>query len=146
MLMPFRVQEIMDAGGIYCGENAISHNLIMCNKEKLLNPNSFLLGVPGSGKSFNAKIQIVFLALATQDDILICDPEREYASLVEAMGGEVVRIAAGSRDHINAMDMVDGYGDGGDPVIEKSQFILSLFEQLDKKESMQRNVPLLTDV
>ena len=133
VLMPFRVQEIMDAGGIYCGENAISHNLIMCNKEKLLNPNSFLLGVPGSGKSFNAKMQIVFLALATQDDILICDPEREYASLVEAMGGEVVRIAAGSRDHINAMDMVDGYGDGGDPVIEKSQFILSLFEQLDKK-------------
>lgn len=57
----------------------------------------------------------------------------ENASLVEAMGGEVVRIAAGSRDHINAMDMVDGYGDGGDPVIEKSQFILSLFEQLDKK-------------
>ena len=104
VLMPFRVQEIMDAGGIYCGENAISHNLIMCNKEKLLNPNSFLLGVPGSGKSFNAKMQIVFLALATQDDILICDPEREYASLVEAMGGEVVRIAAGSRDHIN------GYG------------------------------------
>ena len=91
VLMPFRVQEIMDAGGIYCGENAISHNLIMCNKEKLLNPNSFLLGVPGSGKSFNAKMQIVFLALATQDDILICDPEREYASLVEAMGGEVVR-------------------------------------------------------
>ena len=133
VLMPFQVQEIMDAGGIYCGENAISHNLIMCNKEKLLNPNSFLLGVPGSGKSFNAKMQIVFLALATQDDILICDPEREYASLVEAMGGEVVRIAAGSRDHINAMDMVDGYGDGGDPVIEKSQFILSLFEQLDKK-------------
>ena len=56
------------------------------------------------------------------------------------------RIAAGSRDHINAMDMVDGYGDGGDPVIEKSQFILSLFEQLDKKGSMRRNVPLLTDV
>ena len=58
VLMPFRVQEIMDAGGIYCGENAISHNLIMCNKEKLLNPNSFLLGVPGSGKSFNAKMRL----------------------------------------------------------------------------------------
>lgn len=55
VLMPFRTQEIMDEGGIYCGENAISHNLIMCNKEKLLNPNSFLLGVPGSGKSFSAK-------------------------------------------------------------------------------------------
>lgn len=133
VLMPFRVQEIMDEGGIYCGENAISHNLIMCNKAKLLNPNSFLLGVPGSGKSFSAKMLIVFLALATGDDILICDPEREYASLIEAMGGEVIRIAAGSRDHINAMDMVEGYGDGGNPVIDKSEFVLSLFEQLDKK-------------
>ena len=132
VLMPFRVQEIMDSGGIYCGENAISRNLIMCNKEKLMNPNSFLLGVPGSGKSFSAKMLIVFLALATGDDILICDPEREYASLIEAMGGEVIRIAAGSPDHINAMDMVDGYGDEGNPIIEKSEFVLSLFEQLDR--------------
>ena len=131
VLMPFRVQEIMDEGGIYCGENAISHNLIMCNKANLLNPNSFLLGIPGSGKSFNAKMLIVFLALATQDDILVCDPEREYAALVEAMGGEVIQIAAGSKDHINAMDMVEGYGDGGNPLIDKSQFVLSLFAQLD---------------
>jgi len=131
VLMPFRVQEIMDEGGIYCGENSISHNLIMCNKANLLNPNSFLLGIPGSGKSFNAKMLIVFLALATQDDILVCDPEREYAALVEAMGGEVIQIAAGSKDHINAMDMVEGYGDGGNPLIDKSQFVLSLFAQLD---------------
>ena len=131
VLMPFRVQEIMDEGGIYCGENAISHNLIMCNKANLLNPNSFLLGIPGSGKSFNAKMLIVFLALATQDDILVCDPEREYAALVDAMGGEVIQIAAGSKDHINAMDMVEGYGDGGNPLIDKSQFVLSLFAQLD---------------
>ena len=131
VLMPFRVQEIMDEGGIYCGENAISHNLIMCNRANLLNPNSFLLGIPGSGKSFNAKMLIVFLALATQDDILVCDPEREYAALVEAIGGEVIRIAAGSKDHINAMDMVEGYGDGGNPLIDKSQFVLSLFAQLD---------------
>ena len=131
VLMPFRVQEIMDEGGIYFGENAISHNLIMCNKAKLLNPNSFLLGVPGSGKSFSAKMLIVFLALATEDDILVCDPENEYAALVEALGGEVIRIAAGSRDHINAMDMVEGYGDGGNPIVDKSEFVLSLFEQLE---------------
>lgn len=133
VLIPFRVQEIMDTGGVYCGENAVSNSLILCNKAKLLNPNAFLLGVPGSGKSFSAKEWITFLALATDDDILVCDPEREYASLIGAMGGEVIRIAAGSRDHINALDMVEGYGDGGNPVIDKSEFVLSLFEQLDKK-------------
>ena len=130
VLMPFWVQEIQDSGGVYFGDNAISRNLILCNKAKLQNPNAFLLGIPGSGKSFSAKELIVFLALATQDDILVCDPEREYAALIEAMGGEVIRIAAGSKDHINALDMADGYSDG-DPIAEKSEFILSLFEQLD---------------
>ena len=51
--MPFKVQEIMDKGGIYFGENAISHNLIMCNKANLLNQSAFLLGVPG-GASLSA--------------------------------------------------------------------------------------------
>lgn len=33
--------------------------------------------------------------------------------------------------HINAMDMVEGYGDSGNPIVDKSEFVLSLFEQLD---------------
>ena len=133
VLNPFRVQEIFDKGGIYYGENAISHNLIMVNKANLLNQSSFLLGVPGSGKSFSAKELITFLALSTEDDILICDPEAEYSALVNSMGGQVISISASSKDHINAMDMTEGYGDGVNPVVDKSEFILSLFEQLDKK-------------
>lgn len=133
VLNPFHVQEIQDKGGVYYGENAISHNLIMINKANLLNQSSFLLGVPGSGKSFSAKELIAFLSLSTDDDILICDPEGEYSALVKAMGGEVIGISASSKDHINAMDMTDGYGDGANPVIDKSEFVLSLFEQLDKK-------------
>ena len=49
----------------------------MCNKAKRLNPNAFILGVPGSGKSFSTKELIAVLALSTEDDIVICDPERE---------------------------------------------------------------------
>ena len=96
VFMPFKVQEIQDKGGIFFGENAISHNLIMCNKANLLNQSAFLLGVPGSGKSFNAKELITFLILNTDDDILICDPEGEYAPLAEAMGdiSSVIRVAA----------------------------------------------------
>ena len=84
VFIPFKVQEIQDAGGIYFGENAISHNLIMCNKANLLNQSAFLLGVPGSGKSFAAKELITFLMLNTEDDILICDPEGEFSPLVKA--------------------------------------------------------------
>lgn len=134
VLIPFKVQEIMDKGGIYFGENAISHNLIMCNKENLLNQSAFVLGVPGSGKSFSVKELIAFLILNTEDDILICDPEGEYAPLVEAMGdvGSVVRVSAGGRDRLNAMYMVDGYGENN-PIVVKSEFIMSLIEQIDKK-------------
>ena len=133
VFMPFKVQEIMDRGGIYFGENAISHNLILCNKANLLNQSAFLLGVPGSGKSFNAKELITFLILNTDDDILICDPEGEYAPLVQAMGnrGTVIHVSAGGRDRLNAMYMVDGYGENN-PIVVKSQFILSLIEQIDK--------------
>ena len=134
VFMPFKVQEIMDKGGIYFGENAISHNLIMCNKENLLNQSSFVLGVPGSGKSFSVKELIAFLIMNTNDDILISDPEGEYAALVEAMGkvGTVVRVSAGGRDRLNAMYMVDGYGENN-PIVVKSEFIMSLIEQIDKK-------------
>ena len=134
VFIPFKVQEIMDKGGIYFGENAISHNLIMCNKENLLNQSAFVLGVPGSGKSFSVKELITFLILNTEDDILICDPEGEYAPLVEAMGdlGSVIRVSAGGRDRLNAMYMVDGYGENN-PIVVKSEFIMSLVEQIDKK-------------
>ena len=134
VFIPFKVQEIMDKGGIYFGENAISHNLIMCNKGNLLNQSAFVLGVPGSGKSFSVKELIAFLILNTDDDILICDPEGEYSPLVEAMGdvGSVVKVSAGGRDRLNAMYMVDGYGENN-PIVVKSEFIMSLIEQIDKK-------------
>lgn len=134
VFIPFKAQEIMDEDGVYYGENAISHNLILCNKANLLNQSAFLLGVPGSGKSFTAKQIITFLMLNTQDDILICDPEGEYAPLVEAMDdlGSIIRVSAGGRDRLNAMYMVDGYGEN-DPIVVKSEFILSLIEQIDNK-------------
>ena len=62
---------------------------------------------------------------STNDDILVCDPENEYSALIKTLGGEVIHIAAGSDDHINAMDMTQGYGEGKNPVIDKSEFILS---------------------
>ena len=130
VLIPFRAQEIMQAGGIYYGQNAVSKNMIVADRRKLLNGNSFRLGVSGSGKSFSAKEEIVNIALSTEDDILILDPESEFGFLVDALGGEVIQISAASDTHLNAMDMDMAYGETKDPLKDKSQFIMSLFEQL----------------
>lgn len=132
VLMPFKVQEIQEPGGIYFGENAISHNLILCNLMNLLNQSMFILGIPGSGKSFFAKLLITFFGLfCPNDDVLLCDPEGEYTPIVNALNGAVQIIRAGGEHHINAMDMVSGYGDTNS-IAEKSQFIMSLIEQIDK--------------
>lgn len=142
VFIPFRAQEIVDKGGIWYGQNAITNNPIFCNKECLQNPNSFVLGVPGSGKSFLTKEEIEFIIKRTDDDILICDPENEYSNIIRKFGGEVIEISAGSKDHINAMDMKDGYGDSGDPVRDKSQFIMSLIEQVSRKgiDDLERSI------
>lgn len=137
VLMPFKAQEIRHQGGVYYGQNVISKNLILANRWELLNANGFVLGVSGSGKSFTAKREMVGLALAAEngagglpDDIIVIDPESEYRPLIEGLGGEVIEVSATSLNHINAMDMEQGYGDGENPVVLKSEFLLSLCEQL----------------
>ena len=137
VLMPFKAQEIRHQGGVYYGQNVISKNLILANRWELLNANGFVLGVSGSGKSFTAKREMVGLALAAEngagglpDDIIVIDPESEYRPLIEGLGGEVIEVSATSPNHINAMDMEQGYGDGENPVVLKSEFLLSLCEQL----------------
>lgn len=130
VLMPFSSQEIADEEGIYYGVNAVSKNLILCNRKLLINGNGFIVGVSGSGKSMAGKGELATVALSTEDDILVVDPDREYAPLVQALGGAVIRISAGSVHHINAMDMSKDYADGENPIILKSEFVLSLCEQL----------------
>lgn len=145
VLMPFKSQEIQDAGGIYYGVNAVSHNLIICNRGNLLNGNGFITGVSGSGKSMAAKQEMTALALSTDHDIIIVDPEREYGELVRALGGEVITISASDPNgcHINALDLSEGYGDGKEPLVMKSEFIMSLYEQLmgaDKIEPQEKSI------
>ena len=131
VFIPFRVQEIYHKDGIYYGQNVISKNMIIANRRHLLNGNSFILGVSGAGKSFTAKEEMTNIILTDPNaDVIVIDPEREYSPLVKAMQGEVIHISATSESHINAMDINSDYGDGANPVILKSEFILSLCEQL----------------
>lgn len=86
-----------------------------------------------SGKSFSAKREILNVFLITNDDVIICDPEGEYAPLVNALNGQVIRISAtGKKDeekqYVNPMDINLNYSDDENPVSLKSDFIISLCE------------------
>lgn len=112
--------------GIYYGKNIISKNLIMIDRQELLNGNSFILGVSGSGKSFTAKQEILEIALKDNNvDIIIIDLENEYKALIKKLGGEVIKISANSNNHINALDINKDYGEGKDPTKDKAEFVLS---------------------
>ena len=129
--MPFNAQEVRHAHGTYYGQNTISGNMIFVNRNQLLNGNCIVLGVSGGGKSFFVKEDATSIILANPNaDVLIIDPEREYNFLVNALGGEVVNISSNSENHINAMDMNKNYEDDKNPIATKSEFIMSLCEQL----------------
>ncbi|MCQ5145726.1 VirB4-like conjugal transfer ATPase, CD1110 family [Enterocloster bolteae] len=130
IFIPFLTQELrMDGEAIYYGLNALSHNIIMANRKKLKNPNGLFLGVPGSGKSFAAKRELVNVFLATNDKILIVDPMGEYSPLVRRLGGQVVEIAPNSPHHINPMSLIADLDNGEEnPMALKADFILSLME------------------
>lgn len=128
VFMPFTSQELNQKNGRYYGINSISRNLILFTREGLQNGNGFILGTPGSGKSFTAKQEIVNVVLGTQDDIIILDPQNEYSPLIELLGGEVISVEAGGHNYINPLDMDSSYagGEGKDPVVMKADFMLSL--------------------
>ena len=135
IFMPFTTQELYQdrPEALYYGLNALSNNLIMVDRKALKNPNGLILGTPGSGKSFSAKREITNAFLVSNDDIIICDPEAEYAPL-----GQVIKISPSSSQYVNPMDINLNYSEEDNPIALKADFILSLCELVvGGKEGLQ---------
>lgn len=126
VFMPFTSQEFNDENGMYYGLNPITNNMILLNRKKLRNSSGFILGVPGSGKSFASKREMINVLLNTDDDVIIIDPEREYGELVKNLGGELIDISATSPNTINPMDLTLDVEDDENPFSFKTEFILSM--------------------
>ena len=132
VFVPFTTTELFQSGvATYYGVNTLSGNMIRANRSRLKNPNGLILGTPGSGKSFSVKREILDCFLTTTDDIIICDPEGEYFPLVQALQGQLIRIASNSEQHINPMDIsIDDYlfENPMEVIATKSDFLISLCE------------------
>jgi len=129
IFVPFTTQELFQSGeALYYGLNALSNNMILCDRKQLKNPNGLILGTPGSGKSFSAKREIANAFLTTKDDIIICDPEAEYYPLVNRLNGQVIKISPTSSQYINPLDININYSEDENPLALKSDFIISLCE------------------
>ena len=139
IFIPFITQELFQRGAaLYYGLNALSNNMILCDRKQLKNPNGLILGTPGSGKSFAAKREMTNAFLITDDDIIICDPEAEYAPLVQRLHGQVIRISPTSPHYINPLDINLNYSEDDSPLALKSDFLLSLCELvIGGKEGLQ---------
>lgn len=130
VFMPFNARELLHEGGIYYGQNKMTHSIIMFDRKRLKNPNGFIFGIPGAGKSVAAKLEALYSILSTTDEILILDPEGEYAALAKLLGGEVIYISENSATHINPLDLTEN-PDKDDkeynPIKAKLDFLLSFF-------------------
>lgn len=133
IIVPFTTQECFMPGGMWYGLNAHSGNAVVADRTATVNGNGFILGTTGSGKSQAGKGEIMNVFLdRPDDDIIIIDPEREYEPLMAALGGQIIRVDAGSTNQLNAMDIelsATGAADD-DPIKTKSDFVLSMMGSL----------------
>lgn len=128
--VPFTTVELFHQTGrqLYEGINALSNNPIMADMEMLGNQNALIFGQPGYGKSMDSKIKIYNTMIASDDHVIILDPESEYRPIVNDLGGQTIVLSPTSKDHINPLDINAGYGDDKAAAVMKIDFILSLME------------------
>ena len=127
---PFSVREVHQKTGMYYGLNAASRNMILYDRTTDVNPNGCILGMPGAGKSFSAKREMLNILLNTDDEVYVIDPEGvDYVPLANALGGSEIKLATGSKVYLNPFDLnIENTDDNGDPVKVKTDFIETICE------------------
>ncbi len=133
-LLPFNVQELNDRQGVCYGINQVSHNLCIADRKNLANGNGMVFGIPGSGKSYFSKSEMVQVFLNTDDDIIIVDPTLEYFDIAEALGNQaaIVNLSSYTKNYINPLEMdvwTLDLNDSEGRIRDKGEFMLGLCEQ-----------------
>src|SRR3989339_100331 len=107
---PFISSELTTDEGILFGINRHNNSLILFDRFSLQNANACVFATSGAGKSYTIKLEVLrTMMLGT--DVIIIDPEREYKSLSDAVGGTYVNISLNSTEKINPFDLPRKVGD-----------------------------------
>lgn len=104
MTFPFSTASLTRNEGILYGVNQHDGSLIIFDRFTLENANSVILGKSGGGKSFLVKLEATRL-LSMGVEVIIIDPENEYAKACANLGGEFVEFSTASQYKINPFEM-----------------------------------------
>jgi len=105
---PFTSSELTANSGIMYGLNEHNGSLVIFDRFSLENANSVVFGKAGGGKSYMVKLEIL-RSLMFGSEIIVIDPEEEYKTLVEAVGGEYISFSFSSDAKINPFDLAGVY-------------------------------------
>ena len=129
MFLPFKIKELVQYGDSLCfGTNRITGNIIAADVKTLANPNTLILGTPGRGKSTEVKLLILQTYFKLEDDILIQDPEGEYGPVVKILNGVEIVLSQAGKVYINLFDIDPDCDWDADPISDKSQLLMAVYE------------------
>ncbi|MFZ5365824.1 MAG: VirB4-like conjugal transfer ATPase, CD1110 family [Patescibacteria group bacterium] len=124
---PFTSSELTANEGIMYGLNEHNGSLIIFDRFTLENANSVIFGKSGSGKSYLVKLEAL-RSLMFGTEILIIDPEAEYKTLCQAIGGEYIQFGFNEPAKINPFDLSTVYEEGENELGLKILSLHSLFK------------------
>ena len=101
---PFTSNELTQEDGILYGINRHNNSLIIFDRFSLENANSVVFAKSGAGKSYAVKLEILRY-LMSGTDVIIVDPENEYKTLCEAIGGSYLQLSLNADYRINPFDL-----------------------------------------
>lgn len=125
--IPFTSSELTANEGILYGLNEHNGSLVIFDRFTLENYNSVIFGKAGAGKSYLVKLEAL-RSLMFGTEIIIIDPEAEYKTLCEAIGGEYIEFGFNSQAKINPFDLSLVYEEGENQLGLKILSLHSLFK------------------
>jgi type IV secretory pathway VirB4 component len=124
---PFTSSELTANEGILYGINEHNGSLIIFDRFSLENANSVVFAKAGAGKSFFVKLETL-RSLMFGTEIIAIDPETEYQTLCEAVGGEYISFGFNSPSKINPFDLSNILEEGENELGAKVLSLHSLFK------------------